>query len=37
MCHGRLIGTCLGALSFALSLVLAPETKGKVLQAWRSS
>jgi SHS family lactate transporter-like MFS transporter len=28
-----MIGTCIGALSFALSLVLAPETKGKVLQA----
>jgi MFS transporter, SHS family, lactate transporter len=28
-----MIGTCVGALSFALSLVLAPETKGKVLQA----
>jgi len=28
-----LVATCLAALSFALSLVYAPETKGKVLVA----
>jgi len=26
-----LVGTCLGALSFACALLFSPETKGKVL------
>ncbi len=28
-----MVGTCLGALSFACALLLSPETKGKVLVA----
>jgi hypothetical protein len=33
MISPMLVATCLAALSFALSLVYAPETRGKVLVA----